>query len=155
MARLPDGVRELLEAPNFAHLATVRPDGSPDSVPIWVRLEGDRIAFFTQPSSRKARNLGRDPRVALSLVDLGNPYRSAWIRRRIAETIEGEPALEVIDRLSNRYTGEPFPMRSGVVFLVAPERAGFVELPFSRTPPGDSGERSGDSGARATGPRPS
>jgi PPOX class probable F420-dependent enzyme len=76
MAELPDDVRGLLEAPNFAHLATVLPDGSPHSVPIWVRLEADRIAFFTQPGSRKAQNLAGDPRVALSLTDIENPYLS-------------------------------------------------------------------------------
>ena len=127
---LPDAVRELLEARNFAHLATVLPDGAPHSVPVWVGVEDGRVAFFTQPGSRKARNLEHDSRVALSVTDERNPYRSAWVRGRVAETREGDPALEVIDRLARRYTGEPFPMRSGVVFLVEPERAAVVELPF-------------------------
>jgi PPOX class probable F420-dependent enzyme len=125
---LDDGIRRLLEGRNYAHLATVLPDGSPHSVPIWVGLEGERIAFFTQTQSRKARNLERDPRVALSLIDLENPYRSAWIRGRVVET--RDDALDVIDRISNRYTGADFPMRSGRVYYVAPERTGFVELPF-------------------------
>jgi len=135
MAELGDEVRRLLEAPNFAHLATVLPDGSPHSVPLWVRLEGERIAFFTQPGSRKAQNLARDPRVALSLTDFENPYLSAWLRGRVVEELDGEEALEVIDRLSVKYTGEPFPMRSGIVFLLEVERSGYFALPFAHTPP--------------------
>jgi nitroimidazol reductase NimA-like FMN-containing flavoprotein (pyridoxamine 5'-phosphate oxidase superfamily) len=73
MAPLADDVRGLLEAPNYAHLATVFPDGSPHVVPIWVRIEGGRVAFFPQPGSRKAQNIGREPRVGLSLVDLEDP----------------------------------------------------------------------------------
>jgi PPOX class probable F420-dependent enzyme len=127
---LPDDVRELLEARNFAHLATVLPDGSPHSVPIWIGVEGGHVAFFTQTQSRKARNLARDPRVTISLVDLEQPYRSAHLRGHVVGTVEGEEALEIIDRLAVKYTGEPFPMRSGVVFLVEPERARYTELPF-------------------------
>jgi PPOX class probable F420-dependent enzyme len=135
MAELGDEVRRLLAAPNFAHLATMFPDGGPHVVPVWVRLEGDRIAFFTQRGSRKAQNLARDPRVALSLTDFENPYVSAWIRGRVVETLEDDAALEVIDRISQKYTGKPFPMRSGVVFLIEPERSALVQVPFAHTPP--------------------
>jgi PPOX class probable F420-dependent enzyme len=135
MAGLADDVRALLAAPNFAHLATVLPDGAPHVVPVWVGLEGDRIAFFTQPGSRKARNLEREPRVALSLTDFENPYASVWIRGRVVETVEGEPAFEIIDRIAVKYTGRPFPMRTGVVYLVQPDRAAYVQLPFAHTPP--------------------
>src|SRR5439155_9305876 len=92
--------------------------------------EGDHVVFFTQPASRKARNLECEPRVAISLVDLENPYLSAQLRGRVVGTVEGEEALEIIDRLAVKYTGEPFPMRSGVVFLVEPERARSTLLPF-------------------------
>jgi PPOX class probable F420-dependent enzyme len=127
---LPDDVRELFEGRNFAHLATVLPGGAPHSVPLWVGVEGERVAFFTQPASRKARNLERDGRVALSIVDHERPYRMAQVRGRVVETLEGDAALEVIDRLALRYTGEPFPMRSGVVYLVEPERVQAMQLPF-------------------------
>ena len=130
MAELPDSVRALFQRANFAHVATVLPGGAPHSVPVWVALEGDRIAFFTQPGSRKARNLVRDGRVALSVVSHANPYHMIQVRGRVAETLHGEEALEVIDRLSDDHTGKPFPMRSGVVYLVAPERIQELELPF-------------------------
>jgi PPOX class probable F420-dependent enzyme len=128
---LPTEVRELLEGRNYGHLATLLPDGSPHSVPVWIGMEGERIAFFTQTRSRKARNLERDPRVALSITDHDDPYRSAWIRGRVVETREGDEALRIIDRLARRYTGEDFPMRSGIVFLLEPERSGHVQLPFT------------------------
>jgi PPOX class probable F420-dependent enzyme len=117
-------------------VATLMPSGAPHSVAVWVGLEGDRIAFFTQPQSQKARNLARDGRVAISITDHDNPYRTARIRGRLVDTLEGEDALKVIDGLSQRYTGAPFPMRSGVVFLVEPDHVGFMELPFADRPAG-------------------
>jgi PPOX class probable F420-dependent enzyme len=136
-AELNDDVRSLFRGANFGHVATLMPSGAPHSVAVWVGIEeGDRIAFFTQPQSQKARNLARDGRVAISITDHSSPYRTARIRGRVVATLEGDAALEVIDRLSQRYTGQPFPMRSGVVFLVEPDRVGFMELPFEDRPHG-------------------
>jgi PPOX class probable F420-dependent enzyme len=138
VAELGDEIRSLFAGANFGHLATLMPDGSPHSVAVWVGLEGDRIAFFTQSASQKAKNLARDPRVAISITDHEKPYRTARVRGRVAETLEGDEALTVIDRLSERYTGEPFPMRSGTVYLIEPERAGFMALPFADKPGGEA-----------------
>lgn len=136
-AELTDDVRALFRGANFGHVATLMPSGAPHSVAVWVGIEeGDRIAFFTQPTSQKARNLARDGRVAISITDHDNPYRTARIRGRLVETVEGEEALVVIDRLSQRYTGAPFPMRSGIVYLIEPERVGYMELPFADRPHG-------------------
>jgi PPOX class probable F420-dependent enzyme len=123
-------VRDLLDGRSVAHVATVLPTGGPHSVPVWILREGDRVCFFTQPGSRKARNLAADPRVAISLVDRENAYRTAQLRGTVVETREGEEALVTIDRLSEKYTGQPFPMRSGVVFVVELDRVHFLELPF-------------------------
>jgi PPOX class probable F420-dependent enzyme len=129
-------VRELLQARNFVHVATLLPSGAPHSVPVWADVdERDRVMFFTQPSSQKARNLEQDDRVALSLVDRENPYRNAQVRGRVVERVHGDTAIELIDRLSHKYTGRPFPMRSGVVFLVEVERERLTELPFDDAPP--------------------
>jgi PPOX class probable F420-dependent enzyme len=136
MAELNDDVRSLFEGANFGHVATVMPSGAPHSVAVWVGLEGDRIAFFTQPQSQKARNLARDGRVAISITDHENPYRTARVRGRLVDTLEGDEALTVIDRLSQRYTGQPFPMRSGIVYLIEPDHVGFMELPFADRPHG-------------------
>src|SRR4051794_12561005 len=134
MPGLSADVRGLLQAPNIVHVATVLPDGGPHSVAIWAGVEGDRVAFMTQPQSRKARNLARDGRVAMSVVDRDNPYRTARLRAHVAATLEGDEALEVIDRLSVKYTGEPFPMRSGVAYLLDVDHEAFMELPFRETP---------------------
>ena len=134
MGQLTPEVLELFEGPNYGHLATLMPDGSPHSVAVWVGVEDGRVVFFTQPTSQKARNIGRDPRVAISIVDHANPYRTGRIRGRLVATREGDEALEVIDRLSHKYTGQPFPMRSGVVYEIEPERVSFMELPFEHSP---------------------
>jgi PPOX class probable F420-dependent enzyme len=131
MPALAEDVRTLFAGPNIAHIATLLPDGSPHSVAIWAGLHGDDVCFFTQERSRKARNLGADPRLAISIVDRDNPYYTGWIRGRVVDTIEGEDALTVIDELSVKYTGEPFPMREGTVYLVDAEKAGALKLPFT------------------------
>jgi PPOX class probable F420-dependent enzyme len=135
MAELPDDVRTLFEGPNYAHIATVLPSGAPHSVPVWIGVEGDRLAFFTGEHTRKARNLAAEPRVALSIVAHDNPYRMASVRGRVAEVVRGDPAMEIVDRISHKYTGRPFPMRDMTIFLVEPERSTSMDLPFEHTPP--------------------
>jgi PPOX class probable F420-dependent enzyme len=134
---LDDLTRGFFHAPNVIHVATLLPSGAPHSVPVWCRLEGSRIAFFTQPASRKARNLALDPRIAISAVSHANPYSMVQVRGRVAETLEGEAALAVIDRISQDYTGGPFGMRSGIVFLVEPGKVQHVVLPFEHKPQAD------------------
>ena len=134
MPALPDDVRALFEGANYAHLATVLPSGAPHSVPVWTGIEGEHVLFFTQPASRKARNLERDPRVAFSITDHEHPYRMAQVRGRVVSTVEGEAALEIIDRLAFKYTGAAFPMRSGVVYLIEPEKVQAMTLPFQHAP---------------------
>ncbi len=77
--------KALIDRPNFAHLATLMADGSPQSVPVWVGREGDRLLVCTGEGSLKGRNTRRDPRVAVSIVDQTS---------------------------SHKYTGKPFPMRA-------------------------------------------
>jgi PPOX class probable F420-dependent enzyme len=123
MSSLPDDVRALLEGPNYAHVATLMPDGSPHSVPVWIGVEAGRVAFLTSPDSRKARNLERDPRVAISVTAHDRPFTMASIRGR-AQRVEGDAAWEVIDRIAHKYTGQPYPLRTDrVVFLVDSEHA--------------------------------
>ena len=121
---LPADVRALFEAPNYAHLATVLPDGGPHTVPVWAGIEDGMIAFLTSPSSRKARNLAADPRVAISVTDRNQPYAMALVRGRVTARRDGGPAWDIIDRISRKYTGQPYPLRTDrVVFLIEPEHA--------------------------------
>jgi PPOX class probable F420-dependent enzyme len=131
---LDDTTRRFFHAPNLIHVATLLPSGAPHSVPVWCRMEGSRIAFFSQPATRKARNLALDPRVAISAVSHENPYSMVQLRGRVDETLEGEAALAVIDRIAQDYIGGPFPMRTGVVFLVEPDKVRHMDLPFEHKP---------------------
>jgi PPOX class probable F420-dependent enzyme len=128
--QVPADVEALLEGRNFAHVATLLPDGSPHSVPVWIGVEDGHVVFFTQEGSRKARNVERDPRVAISVVDHERPYLSAHLRGRVVGKREGEAALEVMDRLARRYTGADFPVRRGVLYEIEVDRARTIELPF-------------------------
>lgn len=124
MSKLADEVRILFEGANYAHVATVLPDGSPHSVPVWVGLEDGRIAFLTAPGARKARNVERDPRVAISITDASQPFTMAEVRGRVVERLEEDAAFEVIDRISHKYIGQPYPVRTDrVVYLVEAELA--------------------------------
>jgi PPOX class probable F420-dependent enzyme len=103
----PD-IRQVLDGNAIAHLATVLPDGAPHSVPVWVGTEGDHVVILTGPGSRKARNLRRDPRVAISLTAPDNPFRPVIIRGTVVEWVEGDAAWEIVDRIAMKYIGGPY-----------------------------------------------
>jgi PPOX class probable F420-dependent enzyme len=135
VADLDPQVRELLEGANFVSLATLTSDGAPHNTVVWANVEDGRPYFFTaNPSSLKARNVAADPRVSMTVVDRDNPYRSGQLRGEVTETVDGEAALVLIDRMSRVYTGADFPMRSGVVYLIDVSSSRFTELPFADTP---------------------
>lgn len=111
MPVLTTEAKNLIDRPNFAHLATLMPDGSPQSVPVWVGREGERIVICTGEKSPKAKNTRRDPRVALSIVDFINPYEEVQIRGHIIER-RPDPDLKTMDPISHKCTGKPFPFRA-------------------------------------------
>jgi PPOX class probable F420-dependent enzyme len=118
----PD-VRRALDGTALAHLATVLPDGSPHTVPLWVGTRGDQVVFLTGPDSRKARNLRRDPRVALSLTAADNPFTPVIVRGRVVEWLTGDAAWEVVDQLAAKYIGAPYSRElERVVAVIEPER---------------------------------
>ena len=134
---LPADIQSLLDGPNFAHLATLMPDGSPQSVPVWVGREGDRLIFCTGESSLKAKNTRRDPRVAVSIVDFHDPYREAQLRGRVVER-RPDNDFKALDAISRKYTGKPFPLRNPegrVALVVEIDKARYTKLPFEHTPP--------------------
>jgi PPOX class probable F420-dependent enzyme len=129
MTEMTAEVRRLLDRPNYAHLATLMPDGAPHSVPVWIVIEGDHLAILTGPGSRKARNIERDPRVAISLIDVDQPHMSVLIRGQVVELVDGDRAWEIIDRIAQKYIGQPYPLRTGrIVFLIKPDHAQFVNF---------------------------
>jgi PPOX class probable F420-dependent enzyme len=102
---LDERARKLIGEPNLAHLATLMADGSPHVTPVWVDLEGDKVLVNTASGRVKDRNMRRDPRVALSLVSVSDPYERVSIRGRVVDIRNGEEADRHIDELAKKYMG--------------------------------------------------
>jgi PPOX class probable F420-dependent enzyme len=101
-------VRQVLDGTSIAHLATVGPDGAPHSTPVFVGTRGDQLVFFTGPNTRKARNLRNDPRVAISITPVDNPFSPVVVRGRVIDWIDGDDAWGIIDPIQIKYTGQPY-----------------------------------------------
>lgn len=124
--RLSPGVLKLLREPAYCQIATLMRDGSPHLTQVWVDTDGEHVLINTDARRQKVRNIKRDPRVALNVVDPTNPYRLVEIRGRVVEIV-AEGAAEFIDRLSLKYTGNPkyqghAPDEQRVTLKIAPER---------------------------------
>ena len=107
MPDMPDDAKALLDSTNFAHVATIMDDGSPQVTPVWVTREGDVAVFNTAKGRLKHRNLERDPRVALSVHDQSNPYTYLQIQGTVEMEDDADKAM--IDRLSQKYMGQDYP----------------------------------------------
>jgi PPOX class probable F420-dependent enzyme len=126
MAAIPDKYRDLLESPNFATLATVMPDGSPQVTPVWFDYDGRHIVINTAKGRVKDRNMRRDPRVAVTIMDPKNPYRYLEVRGKVAEVTESGADAH-IDKQAKRYLDkDKYPFRQPgevrVLFKIVPER---------------------------------
>jgi PPOX class probable F420-dependent enzyme len=100
---LPDSHRDLLEQPTFAHLATVRPDGSPSSNVMWFAWDGSRIRMTHTKTRQKFANLGQEPRVAISIVDPEDPYRFLEVRGRVESIVDDDATASFYTSLQARY----------------------------------------------------
>jgi PPOX class probable F420-dependent enzyme len=116
MAELPEEARKLLDAPNFATVTSLNPDGGPQSTVVWVRTDGDDVLFSTAKGRRKPRNFERDPRVSLLVIDPDDPYRYVEVRGRVTMTPDPEGAL--IEELSQKYRGQSWEDKPGVERLI-------------------------------------
>jgi PPOX class probable F420-dependent enzyme len=122
MTKLPQLARDLLDGKNFASIATLLPDGSPQSSIVWIKRDGDDVLFSTIHGRRKTVNMETDPRISVLVTDAADGYRYAEIRGR-AELTE-DPRAELIEELALKYTGESFGERPGeqrVIVRVRPE----------------------------------
>jgi PPOX class probable F420-dependent enzyme len=113
MAETIEGrARELLEAPNFCMVGSVRRDGSPAVTPVWVDVQDDQVVLNTAEGRAWPANVRRDPRVNLTVLNMENPYEFVSIRARLAEDAQ-EGADEHIDAMAMKYLGEErYPFRS-------------------------------------------
>jgi PPOX class probable F420-dependent enzyme len=126
MAEIPAEAQHLLGGKNFAHVATLMEDGSPQVSPVWIDFEDGLVVFNTAEGRLKPKNLRRDPRVAVSVTNPENPYESLLIRGKVVDMTQ-EGADEHIDALAKRYLGaDEYPMRQPgeerVIVKIEPER---------------------------------
>jgi len=124
---IPEKYRDLFSKRAFASLATLMPDGSPQVTPVWCDLEDDLVIINSAKGRQKDRNLRRDPRVALALIDPENPYRYLEIRGKVVEITE-QGAAAHIDKMAKKYLdvdkypyGQPGEVR--VMYKIRPEHA--------------------------------
>lgn len=101
-AQIPDSHLDLLRSPRFAHLATIRPDGTPHVNPVWFSWDGELLSFTTSTLRYKYRNIAANPNVALSINDPDQPYRYLEVRG-LAESIEPDPEAKFFFQLADRY----------------------------------------------------
>jgi PPOX class probable F420-dependent enzyme len=118
--------RRILDAPNFASVATLMPDGSPHVSTIWIDLDGDDVVFNTAEGRVKTANIRRDPRVSISVFDQGDPYEQIVIRGTVVDLVH-DGAKEHIDRLAKKYLGlDEYPWlqlgEQRVIVRVRPDR---------------------------------
>jgi PPOX class probable F420-dependent enzyme len=126
---LSDEHLRLLRETHLAYVATVNGDGSPQVTPVWVDTDGEAILFNTARGRLKYRNLERDPRVSITVVDAAHPVSRTLIARGRASLIE-EGGLEHIDFLSRKYDGKPWvpvPGQTRVIVRVLPDRVTSAE----------------------------
>jgi PPOX class probable F420-dependent enzyme len=100
---LPAAVSSILDAPEFATVATIQPDGQPQLSVVWVARDGDDLLMSTVKGRQKHRNLERDPRATVLAYPKDNPYTYVEVRGTVTMTEEG--GRELIDRLNREYTG--------------------------------------------------
>jgi PPOX class probable F420-dependent enzyme len=118
-------VVKLAQGKNFAAFTTMLPSGMPMTHVMWVDASADHVLLNTEVHRRKYKNVVADPRVVVTVIDATNPYHYVEVRGHVVEEVRGPEARAHIDRLSEKYTGEPYrpEIRSERVILkVEPER---------------------------------
>jgi PPOX class probable F420-dependent enzyme len=116
VAALTHEQARLLQEPNFATAGTVNPDGSPQLTIVWIDWDGENVLFNTAVGREKPRNLERDPRVSVLVLDREDGYR--WVAARGTAELTTEGADEHIDKLARKYTGEGWQPKPGEQRLV-------------------------------------
>ncbi len=103
---LDENARKLFDGKNFAFIATVNRDGSPQVTPVWVDTDEKYILVNTATGRVKQRNARRDPRVAVAILEHSNPYHMVAVQGRVVEQVKGHIADQHIDKMAKKYTGQ-------------------------------------------------
>ncbi|MGI9614420.1 MAG: pyridoxamine 5'-phosphate oxidase family protein [Acidimicrobiales bacterium] len=139
MRRLTDRAAEILMSSPAVHLATLMSgSGEPKVEPVWTDVEEGRVLVATDAGTIKAANVEADGRVALSATATDNPFEQILIRGRVIE-LRDDSDLEVLDRLSQRRLGTPFPRRrwgQRLVLVIEPDVVRYYKSPLGDLPDG-------------------
>ena len=123
---ITDEIAKLFQGKNFAFVATLMKDGSPQITPTWIDLENNMILVNTAEGRIKHKNVTRDPRVAISIVDQTNPYSMVTIQGKVIEQVS-KGADEHINKLAKKYLGvDKYPFRTPtekrIIFKIKPDK---------------------------------
>lgn len=126
-ATIPEAYLDLFQKKAFGSLATVMPDGSPQVTPVWVDYDGEYVIFNSARGRQKDRNVRRDQRVAIAILDPDNPYRYLEVRGHVTD-ITQDGADQSIDKLAKKYLGVdkyPYaqPGEVRVLYKIRPQHA--------------------------------
>lgn len=127
---IPEEYRDLFQKPAFASLVTLMPDGSPQVTPVWCDFDGNHVIINTAKGRQKHRNLSRDPRVALTMMDPDNPYRYLEVRGAVEEVTE-DGAWDHIHKMTKKYLDQdkyPFAQPGEVRLLVKIKPQGYSSM---------------------------
>ena len=127
-AAIPEKYRDLFDKPAFGVLATLMPDGQPQVTPVWVDFQDGHVIVNSAKGRQKDKNIERDPRVTITVIDPQNPYRYCEIRGRVSE-ITQKDADSHIDKMAKKYLGkDTYPFRQAgeqrVIYKIAPAKVG-------------------------------
>ena|SRR5258707_9390417 len=125
MSVIPQEHLTILESTALAHVATIGPKGEPQNTPVWFGWDGTHLLFSQTKGRQKYRNINREPRVAISVVDPINPYHHLEIRGKVVR-IDEDPELAFINSMAKKYMGvDTYPWHKPgdqrVVVVVEPE----------------------------------
>ena len=123
---LSDEQKSFFRKPNFGHLATLEPDGSPQVTPVWIDVDDEHILINTARGRKKVRNVERDPRVSVEVVQQDNPYSMLSVQGKVVG-ITAEGADEHIDAMAKKYLGQDsYPFRKEgeerLIMRIQPEK---------------------------------
>lgn len=123
---IEEKVKRLARQDNFATITTLLRDGTPSTHVMWVDADDEFVLLNTETHRAKFRNIQRDPRVSVVILNKDDPYHYAEVRGRVVDTVGGEVARRHIDELSVKYTGHPYDPNAiesdRVILKIAPER---------------------------------
>jgi PPOX class probable F420-dependent enzyme len=123
---LETDVKSLAQGKNFAAFTTILPDDQPMTHVMWVDADDDHLLINTELHRQKFKNVSRDPRVTVTVMDAANPYHYAEVRGKVVEIVKGPEARDHIDKLSLKYTGQPYDPKAiqseRVILRIAPQR---------------------------------